>query len=72
LVPPIIGTGISTEYYIFIKISKREPPGAPRFIKMFVESAYPDAALYDKPTFGKSVAFRELLGDCWEKRYPKP
>ena len=70
LAPVVAGTP-PTKYYIFIKLTKRAPEGAQKFIKMVVESAYPDSVMYDNPSYGKPIAFSELLGDCWEGRYPK-
>lgn len=67
---PVVAGPEAEDYYIFIKLEKREPDGAQKYIRMFVESAYPDNVMYDKPSYGKPVAFAELLGDCWEKRYP--
>ena len=70
-VVPIVAQGAFVEYYIFCKISKQQPEGKQKFIKLFVESAYPDSVMYDKPTLGKPIAIAELLGHCWEGRYPR-
>jgi hypothetical protein len=68
---PIVAGSAAMEYYTFFRISKQSPPEAPKFIKMYVESAYPESVMYDKPASGKGTAFAELLGDCWEGRYPR-
>lgn len=70
-VVPIIATQHEVEYYIFCKISKQEPEGQQKYIKLFVESAYQDSVMYEKPDLGKPIELAKLLGDCWELRYPR-
>jgi hypothetical protein len=71
LVAPVVPGAPVTEYFVFMKLEKREPAGAQKYVRVFVESAYPENVLYDKVDYGKPFSFAQLIGDCWEGRYPK-
>ncbi len=71
LIVPVAPGGPVVEYFVFMKLEKRIPPGAQKYIRIFVESAYPENVLYDKVDYGKPFSFAQLIGDCWEGRYPK-
>lgn len=70
LVAPVVAGATLTEYFLFMKLEKRTPEGAQKYVRIFVESAYPESVLYDKVDYGKPFSFAELIGDCWEGRYP--
>lgn len=71
LIAPVVPGAPVTEYFVFMKLEKREPAGGQKYIRIFVESAYPENVLYDKVNYGKPFSFAQLIGDCWEGRYPK-
>lgn len=71
LLAPVAPGGPSVRYFVFMKLTKRAPAGARKYIRIFVESAYPESALYNKVSYGKPFSFAQLIGDCWEGRYPK-
>ena len=71
LVAPVAPGGPIVEYFVFMKLEKRTPPNAQKYVRIFVESAYPENVLYDKVDYGKPFSFAQLIGDCWENRYPK-
>jgi hypothetical protein len=71
LVAPVAPGGAIVEYFVFMKLEKRTPPGSQKYVRIFVESAYPENVLYDKVDYGKPFSFAQLIGDCWEGRYPK-
>ncbi len=70
-VAPVVATGTFTKYYIFMKMSKVEPPEQQKFIRLFVETAYPESVLHDSvAAIGKPYNFHQLVGDCWQGKYP--
>lgn len=71
LLAPIVAGRPAITYYMFIKLRKVTPEGQQKYIKAVIESAYADNVMYDTPSYGKPIAFEELLGDCWEGRFPK-
>ncbi len=68
---PFVAGPEETKYYIFIKPKKKAPELQQKFISMYVESAYPESVMYDAPRIGKPIFLDELLGDCWEGRFPR-
>ncbi len=66
---PIVADGTTSNYYVFLHIEKKEPEGKQKYIKLFVETAYPESALYKKVTEGKPFNFSKLVGDCWKGEY---
>jgi|SRR5471030_1743838 len=70
-VAPIVAGTKPEQYYLFMKVEKKTPKGEAKHVKIFVESAYPESVMYENPVYGKPVSFNQLLGDCWELRYPK-
>ncbi len=71
LVAPVVPGDVVVEYFVFMKLEKRMPPGAQKYVRIFVESAYPESVMYDKVDYGKPFSFAQLMGDVWEGRYPK-
>lgn len=68
---PVVAGVPDVKYFVFMKLEKRTPDGAQKHVRIFVESAYSENALYAKVDYGKPFSFAELIGDCWEGRYPK-
>lgn len=71
LVAPVVAGATFTEYFLFMKLEKRTREGEQKHVRIFVETAYPESAMYDKVDYGKSFSFAKLIGDCWEGRYPE-
>jgi hypothetical protein len=71
MLPPILASSEYERTYIFMSLRKMIPAGEAKYIRISIESAYPDSVMYESPKFGKPVAFDILLGHCWEGRYPK-
>lgn len=58
-------------YLVFMQMRKHVKEGEQKILKVYVESAYPEDLVYrDKVRIVRSVAFRRLLGECWENDYP--
>ncbi len=66
---PIIADNTIVNYFIFLHIEKKEPEGRQKFIKLVVETAYPESALYKRVTEGKPFNWSKLVGDCWKGDY---
>lgn len=60
------------KYYIFLSMRKHKSATGPKMIKLYVESAYPEDALYDKPHMVKPFSLKGLLAKCWEERHGSP
>ena len=64
---PIVGTYPAVDYFIFFDLEKKEPPHQQKYIKLFVQTAYPENALYKKVNAGrKPFNFSKAIGDCWK------
>jgi hypothetical protein len=70
-VVPVVAGLPDVKYFVFMKLEKRTPDGAQKYIRIFIESAYSENAMHAKVDYGKPFSFAQLIGDCWEGRYPK-
>lgn len=66
---PVVANDHDIKYFIFLHIEKKEPEGKQKYIKLFVETAYPESALYKKVIEGKPFNLSKLVGDCWKYEY---
>ncbi|MDR0242914.1 MAG: hypothetical protein LBJ65_15060 [Burkholderia sp.] len=71
------GTVTEVTYYVLMQIRKHAVPNEPKCIKVRVETAYPEDAIYDRLVRKKPFNFRKLLACIWEGRdhnapEPKP
>jgi hypothetical protein len=62
------GTQVEFAYYIFMSAKKIEQPNQPKFLKIFVETAYPSDPAEAGPTGGASRALGVMLGEFWAPR----
>jgi hypothetical protein len=62
------GTVVKVTYYVLMRIEKSAKPNEPKYIKVRVETAYPEDAIYDKLVRKKPFNFRKLLACIWEGR----
>lgn len=62
------GTVTEVTYYVLMQIRKFSELNAPKCIKVRVETAYPEDAIYDALVRKKPFNFRTLLACIWEGR----
>lgn len=66
---PVVANGSTVKYYIFMTMEKRMPEGKQKYIRIFVETAYPENVLYKKMGDGKPYSFAKLAGETWKGEY---
>lgn len=71
LVESIIPLQPAIKYFVFIKLTKIAQEGQQKFIKLVVESAYPESDMFESPNYSKPVNVGVLLGQLWENRTPQ-
>ena len=62
------GTVTKVTYYVLMQIRKVSEPGGPKYMKVRVETSYPEDAIYDALVRKKPFNFRKLLACIWEGR----
>ncbi len=60
------GMAVAVPYFIFMHARKVAMPNRPRFVRVFVESAYAEQDGIPHPAGKGSTSFGRMLGAVWE------
>lgn len=60
------GVAVQKDYYVFMSARKIAEVNQPKYIKVYVESAYPDTLNVPPPEARGSRSFGAMLGEYWE------
>ncbi len=64
--------GVVIEYFVFMVVKKIEELGRPKYLRVFVESAYPKKDSVPSPKSSRSIKLASLLGECWAQKRKDP